>query len=245
MMILLMIPGVQHIAAIAMPVFVGGLMIGCQQISDKSPMKFEYLFSGFKDNGKELIIMSLVYLLGVFVVVLATSSIMSISGIDLTNIVPANLQQMTETEQQQWINSLSKENLLNVLLAILIFMALMIPLFMAYWFAPALITLKKVSPLTAMKLSFLACKDNFFPFLIYGLSFFVYMMLFFIHMSVVTLIAPPLSIILLLAGIITATAVSLATIFTSYTDIFEQAKQSSTNDNIDSGSNNSDSSMIA
>ena len=55
------------------------------------------------------------------------------------------------------------------LLAFLVFLALIVPLVMAIWFAPALVVLNDMSAIDAMKLSFKACLANIVPFLIYGL----------------------------------------------------------------------------
>ena len=51
--------------------------------------------------------------------------------------------------------------------------ALYIPLSMATWFAPALVTFHGMEALPAMKCSFMGCVRNFLPFLVYGLLLFV------------------------------------------------------------------------
>ena len=40
---------------------------------------------------------------------------------------------------------------------------------MAYWFAPALVMLGRLSPMDAAKESFMACLRNFLAFLVYGI----------------------------------------------------------------------------
>ena len=55
------------------------------------------------------------------------------------------------------------------LLALLVFLALIVPVAMAIWFAPALIALNGMTAVDAMKLSFKACWVNIIPFLVYGL----------------------------------------------------------------------------
>jgi uncharacterized membrane protein len=54
---------------------------------------------------------------------------------------------------------------------------LLVPLLMAYWFAPALVVFDNMPALEAMKLSFAACWRNMAPFLVYGLVTFVLAML--------------------------------------------------------------------
>ena len=53
--------------------------------------------------------------------------------------------------------------ILNVMLALLV------PLFAAYWFAPALVVMHDLQPIAAMRESFFACFRNFVPFIVYGI----------------------------------------------------------------------------
>src|SRR5437016_14646188 len=62
--------------------------------------------------------------------------------------------------------------ILSILLAWLIALALMVPVFMAVWFAPALVVFNELGALDALKASFLGCLKNIVPFLIYGLILF-------------------------------------------------------------------------
>jgi uncharacterized membrane protein len=52
---------------------------------------------------------------------------------------------------------------------LLLALALAVPVYMAIWFAPALIMFHDVKPLDAMKSSFFACLKNIVPFLLYGI----------------------------------------------------------------------------
>jgi uncharacterized membrane protein len=56
---------------------------------------------------------------------------------------------------------------------------LMIPLLMAYWFAPALVMMHDIAPMAAMKASFRGCLRNIVPFIVY---FFVMVVLAFVAM---------------------------------------------------------------
>lgn len=58
---------------------------------------------------------------------------------------------------------------MKMLLVALILMALMVPVLMAYWFAPGLVVLHRMSPIQALRLSFAACFRNVLPFLVSGL----------------------------------------------------------------------------
>ena len=64
-------------------------------------------------------------------------------------------------------------NIPMFILAILVGMALSIPLFMALWFSTALVAINDQQATTALKFSFQACLKNWLPFLVYGLAFLV------------------------------------------------------------------------
>jgi uncharacterized membrane protein len=57
----------------------------------------------------------------------------------------------------------------SVVLAWLVALALSIPIYMALWFAPALVVLREMPPLEAIKASFLGCLKNILPFLVYSI----------------------------------------------------------------------------
>ncbi|MGZ8266792.1 MAG: BPSS1780 family membrane protein [Burkholderiales bacterium] len=61
----------------------------------------------------------------------------------------------------------------STMLALLIVLALIIPVNMALWFAPALVMLQNQAAPRALAQSFKGCIRNFVPFLIYGVVLFV------------------------------------------------------------------------
>jgi len=56
-----------------------------------------------------------------------------------------------------------------MLVVMLVMLLLVVPLLMAYWFAPALVVFRGDAPWAAMKTSFRACLRNMPPFLVYGI----------------------------------------------------------------------------
>lgn len=239
--ILLLLPAINTIAALLMPIGIGGLMLGCQQISSKGSLKFKHLFSAIKSDGKELLALSVIYALASIAVVVASRYILLLFGVDVAAALPENVEQMTGEQLIEWMNNRDISDLSPVLLSSLVTLLLMIPLFMAYWFAPALIVLKKMSAVNSMKLSFLVCKANLLAFLIYGLVAFGYLMLFLLFISIAAMIMPPLAGIAVFAGMLAIIAISIASIYTAYVDIFGQQD---THSNI-GDSSDPDSSMIA
>jgi uncharacterized membrane protein len=76
-----------------------------------------------------------------------------------------NTGKLCSASQLAALGALSMTFVLSLLLAL----ALAVPVYMAIWFAPALIMFHDVKPLDAMKLSFFACLKNIVPFLLYGI----------------------------------------------------------------------------
>ncbi len=89
----------------------------------------------------------------------------------------------------------------------LVVMAIMVPIAMAIWFAPALVALNDVEPVAALKASFSACLKNFVPFLLYGIIMFV--------LIVVGSIPLGLGLIVVLPLIYTSTYAAYRDIFTA------------------------------
>ena len=88
---------------------------------------------------------------------------------------------------------------------LLVILALFIPVSMAVWFAPALVALDGIDPLTALKWSFFACLKNIWSFLVYGLVM--------LGLAIVATI--PMGLGWLLLG-----PVIMASVYTAYRDIF-------------------------
>ena len=63
----------------------------------------------------------------------------------------------------------------GLMLAMLVSLALSVPLFMAIWFAPALVFFNNMQPVDALRASFNACLKNTLAFLVYGLIVLVLM----------------------------------------------------------------------
>ena len=92
-----------------------------------------------------------------------------------------------------------------LLLAILLFLACAIPVYMAMWFAPALVVLHDMAPIEAVRRSFGASMKNMVPFLVYGFVLVV--------LSVIAAIP-------LMLGLLVLAPVVVASVYTSYRDIF-------------------------
>jgi uncharacterized membrane protein len=100
----------------------------------------------------------------------------------------------------------------TIALAGLIMLALMVPLAMATWFAPALIVFHpELGAWRAMQASFAGCVKNMLPFLLYG---------------VIVLVASAIASVPLLLGWLVLGPVLFASLYTGYRDIYFEAASS-------------------
>ncbi|BBA35891.1 uncharacterized protein sS8_3959 [Methylocaldum marinum] len=153
-----LIPVVNLLSSLVYPVLTGGLMLGCRSLEQGRGLAFGHLFEGFQSHFGKLALVGLLYLLGalvvaggVFAVVLGGSGALGI----FTGTPP------------------DESTLLMVMVAALIAFALLVPLIMAFWFAPALVVFHDKSAVEAMGLSFRGCLGNIMPFLVYGIVGFI------------------------------------------------------------------------
>jgi uncharacterized membrane protein len=97
---------------------------------------------------------------------------------------------------------------MGALVVLLVCALLVVPLLMAFWFAPPLIVLRGDEPVAAMLTSFRACLRNMLPFTVYGLIGIVFIVI---------------ASIPLFLGLLVLIPVAAATVYTSYKDVFGAA----------------------
>ena len=160
-MALSLIPFVSIVANLLPLFFVGGFMLSCDALQEGGELEFGYLFSGFKYKFNELAVLTLLYILFVFVAVIVAGILLAIfaAGMDWNEFSAA-------------IRNSGAPDMSFVLLMVLfglIVLLFVIPLVMMVWFAPALITLHDVPPFEAMKMSFKGCLRNMGAFVVNAL----------------------------------------------------------------------------
>lgn len=173
------------------PVFTAGTLFGCRDLSQGGELRFDHLFAGFKHNTGNLVLVGVFYVIGIFLVGIIAVAVVgggAVSGALLGNTGGAAAAAGA------------------MMLAMLIVLALSVPLAMAFWFAPALVAFRGASPIDALKASFSACLKNVMPFLIYGILLLV--------LSVVATIPFGLGWLVLLP-------VLIGSLYASYVEIFE------------------------
>ena len=176
---------------VLMPVFAGGILLGCKSLSEGGELGIDTLFAGFKQNTTNLILVGVFYLVGVVAITLLVFLIGG--GAALTGGLMGRGPGVGMAVGGFFV-------------ALLVMLALLVPLAMAVWFAPALVVFHNVAPLEAMKASFFACLKNIVPFLVYGVILFVLCMIAMIPFGLGMLIMLP---------------VMMGSLYASYVEIFE------------------------
>jgi hypothetical protein len=176
-----------------MPLFLAGLMLGCRSLQGGGGLEVGHLFAGFKEHTGNLIVLGALAIGGWILVMLPVIAIVGAGTIfGMMRGDAAGAAAMGGSFVLAW----------------LIAMALSIPIYMALWFAPALVVLRGLAPVAAIKESFLGCLKNIVPFLIYGIVMLV--------LGIVAAI--PLGLGWLVLG-----PVAIASIYVAYRDIYGDA----------------------
>lgn len=185
------------VSSLISPIFGAGFMIGASAQDKGEDFTVGHAFSGFQNATGQLVLVGVFYIIGLFVIILISAAIMggSFAMFDMMEGDPAAIEAMMQ-------------NPAGFALPFLIMALLVIPLVMAYWFAPALVALDGLSALNAMKLSFVGCMKNVLPFLLYGIVLTVLMVLAVIPIGL---------------GLLLLLPVMMASMYTSYRDIYHPA----------------------
>ncbi|MBC7794647.1 MAG: hypothetical protein H7Z43_13160 [Clostridia bacterium] len=140
------------------PVVTAGFFAAGEKLSRTGKLDVSDFFRGFRERTGELLIVGLVTFGASLVAGLIAFLIAGGSAI-FTLIASA------DTSSPETLKHLA----IQAVLGGLIYLALIIPVSMAMWFAPGLVLLARLPPLDALKQSFNACLKNFVPFLVFGL----------------------------------------------------------------------------
>ena len=221
LMVASLVPILSMFIVVLMPLLVGGLMIGCSQISASTPIKFDFLFSGLRKHSRQLIFLSLVNITSILVAMALTSNISTALGFDLSLLIPEGMENAKSQELIAWLQKIDPVIFVQTfLVGMLIFLLLMLPVFMAFWFAPALVCLNNRPAFYSLKQSFRASVKNKMAFLVYGGVAITYLFLFFFLLTLIAAVAQPLTLPLMLTGYVVGFSISLISIHTSFKDIF-------------------------
>jgi uncharacterized membrane protein len=187
-------------AEVLWPALIGGLMLGCRAIDRGNPLLVAHVFAGFQQRTGPLIIAGAIYTGLLLLISVAIGGMMiAVFGVSILGV-------LSGAADPSHMGIAYGSAVVAVLLGFLFFLLLLLPLVMAIWFAPALIMLGGMAPVEAMKASFLACARNMVPFLIYGAIGVVLAIVASIPFGLGWLVLGP---------------VTIASLYASYCDIFE------------------------
>ena len=176
------------------PVFSAGLFVAAKAVDEGRSLEFGQLFAGFREPFVKLLLVGAIYLGIALVIALVVGFATGVSIL----AIGAGTQPDIATPAA----------LLAFALAVLIMLALLLPVIMAIWFASPLVAFHGRGAIEAMQESFLGCLKNIVPFLVYGV----------VIMVLGVLAAIPLGLGWLVLGPVLA-----ASAYTSYKDIFTAA----------------------
>lgn len=192
------------------PVFLGGLMIGARVVEKGDELEIAHLFAGFRANTANLLATGGALLVGNFVI---NWIVYGIGGPAMAQFAQAQAQNVDPAVLAQAMGP--------VMLALMVGLALSVPLAMALWFAPPLIVFRSEKPAQALRLSFQGCRKNMAPFLVYGLVVLALMIALMVMLVVLFNPKTPaagIGVVILL--FLPTTLLVLPSIYTSYRDIF-------------------------
>jgi len=170
-------------------VFAAGMMWGCQAVAQQQDLEINHLFAGFKKNTSQLISVG-----GIYMASLLAVAVMVVLSMDSATITAIKLEQGLTTEQA------------DAMLPPLFFaMLCIVPILMAYWYAPLLVGLNNLTAGQALKLSFMVCLKNLLPFFVYGVIFTLMLLVAIVPFGLGLLIAVP---------------VMMTSLYASYEDVF-------------------------
>ncbi len=192
-LVLAFIPFIGSIASVVLtPVFGAGIVLGCRAIEEGRELEIGHLFAGFKEKLAPLAAVGAIYLGSTIVIV---GVMVLIAGVGVFGMAAGG-------------SGVAPAAVLTMMLGVLVALALLVPVVMAIWFAPALVVFHDKGAVEAMKESFTGCLRNIVPFLVYG---------------VVMLLLSVLATIPLGLGWLVLGPVLAATLYTGYKDIYLSA----------------------
>jgi len=192
--VLAIVPGGSLLGSLLYPAFAAGIMLGCRKVEAGQGLALRDLFSGFSRNLGNLLLVGLLYLAATFMIGILV-------GIGMVAVMP-----LSKVGAASGAAGLLAQAPLFALV-FLVAIGLMVPIFMAIWFAPALVAFHNLAPMAAMRQSFSGCLRNIGAFLLYGVVSLVLMILAMLPVGLGLLVFGP---------------VVWGTMYAGYRDIFLQ-----------------------
>jgi len=181
------------VISLLLPVFVGGWMLAARKVDGGGAVEIGDLFAGFRDRLAPLAVVGALALAASLLITLAVAML---GGGAMLGMFAGGMHGS---------GAGMMAGLGAGMLALLVALVLSLAVTMALWFAPALVVLRGLAPVEAMKASVSACLKNAVPFLVYGALY------------IVAAVAASIPFGL---GWIVLIPVTMLTVYASYEDIF-------------------------
>ena len=196
-LLLAAIPAIgQLTSAILTPILTAGLM-DCSRVAvSRQPVLFEQMFAGFRQQTGRLVVVGILALIAFALISIVAFAILAIVGGSA----------LLGAVQSGSFSSIDVVSALGaILMALLVWLALAVPVTMTLWFAPALVMFDNMAPIDALKSSFHASMKNWLVLSVYGLIWLV--------LACVAVIPFGLGFLLLIP-------VTILSVYLSYRDIY-------------------------
>jgi len=177
------------------PIFLAGIMAACRDLEAGGEIELGHLFRGFRQNTTQLVILGAMLLAGELLIATLTDSI---GGAEYRELRSGAAQFADPATMPPEARS-------RVLAAMLVGLALYLPMALALWFSPALVMLDNQPALRAVFLSLAGSLRNILPMLVYSTISSLLFLLALIPMGV---------------GLVLWIPVIVLSTYTSYRDIF-------------------------
>ena len=206
--VLAILPGIGSLLGYLLYGVIGaGWLAAAHAVASGEKLEIDYLFAGFKSRTGPLFVLGAIYAGGLITILVLMAIFLAI-GLGASGAIGAIL-----SGDSSQFSSIAGTSIVTFMFAALIGLALLAPLMMALWFAPALVFFHNEPPMDALKISFFACLKNMLPFLVYGV----------VMVILVVLAAIPLMLGFLIVG-----PMALISSYTSYRSLFEEGAQQRT-----------------
>ena len=143
-------------ASMAIPGLSVGLMQAARNLERGQPVGIQTLFSGFRENARTLVLLGALYLC-------CTLGVLSISALFDGGDLLRYMLSGSKAERAALEEA-------DFLLPSLVVILLLLPVMMAWWFAPVLAAWHRLSLAKSLFFSFVACWMNWRAFVVYGLG---------------------------------------------------------------------------
>ena len=198
--VLAILPGIGSLLGYVLYGVIGaGWLAAAHAVANGEKLEIDQLFAGFKSKTGPLFVLGAIYAGGLIAILVLMALFLAI-GLGASGAIGAIL-----SGDSSQLASIAGASIVTFMFAALVGLALLAPLLMALWFAPALVYFHSEPPLDALKISFFACLANMLPFLVYG---------------VVMVILVVLAVIPLMLGFLVVGPLALISSYTSYRAVF-------------------------